>query len=132
MKPLYTTIKVTEKTKTSNLPIMDQIKLLFGKISNDEIIKLETSEKLNRAHLEMQSSLSNLIDTVTARMKELGEHSVTLSVSSKFKPYFESVLGPDAKGKFYTFEIEDKEVPVNNSHYFIVVTIREKEVYDGI
>jgi len=127
-KPLYTTIEVTEKTQTQKLPIIDQLRLLLGKISNDETIKLEASEKLSRANLEMQSALSNLINSVTARMKELGKKSVTISLSSRFKPYIKDVCSPiNGKGRFYDFEIKDKDVPVIGADYFIIMTIREKE-----
>lgn len=128
MKPLYTRIKVTDKTQTQKLPVMDQLKLLLGKVSNDENIKLEASEKISRANLEMQSALSNLVNNAVQLMKDKGFNSVTLSVSSKFKPYFEEVLSPDTgKGRFYDFHIEDKKVPVVGVDYFLNMRISEKE-----
>lgn len=129
MKPIYTTIKVTEKTRTTHLPVVDQIKLLFGKVSNDELTKLEAQEKISRADLEMQAALASLVNNVTGRMRELGKKSVTLAVSSRFKPYFESVLSPvTGKGRFYNFDIEDKEIPIIGVDYFITMKISEKEV----
>lgn len=128
MKPLYTTIKVTERTRTQKLPVMDQLKLLLGKVSSDDTIKLEASEKVSRANIEMQSALSNLVNTVTRRMKELGETSVTVSVSSRFKPYFADVLSPTTgKGRFYSFEIIDKAMPITGVDYFLILKIKEKE-----
>lgn len=128
MKPLYKTIKVTERTQTQKLPVMEQIKLLLGKVSTDETIRLEASEKISRANLEMQSALSSLINNVTAKMMELGEKSVTVAISSRFKPYFEDVMSTEyGKGRFYDFTIIDKDIPVIGADYFITVTIREKE-----
>lgn len=128
MKPLYTTIKVTNKTQTHKLPVLDQLRLLLGKVSTDETIKLEASEKISRANLEMQSALSNLINNVVQRMKELGEKSVTISISSRFKPYFKDVLcTTTGKGRFYDFEIIDKEVPVIGVDYYLIMKIKEKE-----
>lgn len=129
MKPLYTTIKVTEKTRTTHLPVIDQIKLLLGKVSNDETAKLEASEKVSRANLEMQSALSNLVNEVTSKMRELGKTSATVSISSRFKPYFEDVLSTEyGKGRFYDFEIIDKDIPVEGVDYYLIMKIREKEV----
>lgn len=128
MKPLYKTIKVTEKTKTINLPVFDQIKLLLGMLSNDETTQLEASEKISRANIEMQSALSSLVNDVTKKMRELGEKSATVSISSKFKPYFEDVLSPvSGKGRFYDFEIIDKDMPIEGVDYFLTMIIREKE-----
>lgn len=130
MKPIYTTIKVTDRTQTQKLPVMEQLKLLLGKASNEDTIKLEASEKVSRANLEMQSALSNLINNVTKKMKELGHKSVTLSISSRFKPYFEEVLSKThGKGRFYDFEIKDKEMPVIGVDYYLLMRISEKEDY---
>lgn len=129
MKPLYTTIKVTERTQTQKLPVIDQLKLLLGKVSMDDTNRLEASEKVSRANLEMESALSNLITNVTARMREIGAKSVTVAISSRFLPYFDSVMSPEyGKGRFYNFEIEEKEMPVIGADYFINVRISEKEV----
>lgn len=128
MKPIYTTIKVTDKTQTLKLPVMDQIKLLFGKLSMDETAALESSEKISRASLEMQSALSNLINIATTRMKDKGYKSVTLQVSSRFKPYFDDILSTETgKGRFYDFEIIDKKVPIIGADYFLIMNIKEKE-----
>lgn len=128
MKPLYTKLRVTDNTKTQNLPVMQQLQLLFGKLNTDGNTKLEAEEKISRANLEMQSALSNMISVVTNKMKELGYHCVTLAISSRFEPYFESVFSSETgKGRFYDFEIENHSVPVNGVDYFIKVTVREKE-----
>lgn len=128
MKPLYTRIKVTDKTQTQKLHIMDQLKLLLGKVSNDDTIKLEASEKISRANLEMQSALSNLVDSSVQMMKDRAQGSVTLSVSSRFKPYFKEVLSKDSgKGRFYDFEIYDKGSSVIGVDYFINMRIKSKE-----
>ena len=128
MKPLYTTIKVTNRTQTLILPVLDQLRLLLGKVSTDETIKLEASEKISRANLEMQSALSNLINNVVQRMKELEEKSVTISISSRFKPYFKHVLSTtNGKGRFYDFEIIDKDIPVIRVDYYLIMKIKGKE-----
>lgn len=128
MKPLYTRIKVTDKTQTQKLPVMDQFKLLLGKVSNDETIKLEASEKISRANLEMQSALSNLVNNSVQMMKDRREKSVTLSVSSRFKPYFDDVLSTETgKGRFYDFCIEDKGISIIGVDYFIKMKISEKD-----
>ena len=133
LKPLYKTIKVTDKTKTSNLPVMDQIRLLFGMVSNDETAQMEASEKISRANLEVQSAFSSFIDKVTNKMHELHETSVTVAVSSRFKPYFESILSEETgKGRFYNFEVENKDIPVEGADYYLIVRISEKEVANGV
>lgn len=128
MKPIYTRIKVTDNTQTLKLPVMDQLKLLLGKVSNDENIKLEASEKISRANLEMQSALSNLVNNAVQMMRQRNETSVTVSVSSVFKPYFEDVLSPETgKGRFYNFVIEDKGVSIIGVDYFLKMKISDKE-----
>jgi 2-hydroxy-3-keto-5-methylthiopentenyl-1-phosphate phosphatase len=128
MRPLYTKIKVTNNTQTQKLPIFDQLRLLLGKVSDDENIQMEAEEKISKANIEMKSSLSNLIDSVTKKMNEIGSSSVTLSISSRFKPYFESVLSStNGKGRFYNFEIVDNNMSIKDADYFIIMKIIKKE-----
>lgn len=128
MKPLFTTIRVTDRTQTQKLPVMDQFRLLLGKVTSDEVTKLEASEKISKANIEMQSALNNLITNVTQKMKELGKHSVTISISSRFKPYFNDILSKESgKGRFYDFEITDKGNPIIGMDYFIIMKIKERE-----
>lgn len=127
MKPIHTTIKVTEKTKTSSLPVSAQIKLLLGMVGNDELTKLEASEKVNRETLSMQSALSSLIDKATAKMRERGSHSVTVSVSSRFLPYMNDVVfSENGKCRFYDFEVDDPGSSIIGSDYYFTMTIRER------
>lgn len=130
MKPLYKTIKVTDKTQTQKLPIIQQLKLLLGKVSNDDTARLESNEKLSRANMEIKSSFSNFINEVTREMRENGFNSVTIKVNSRFKPFFKEVLSPEyGKGRFYNFTIlKDDGETVINQEYFIIMRIDEKEM----
>ena len=129
MKPLYTTIKVTNKTgSVQKLPVLDQLRLLLGKVTMDEQTELAASEAISKADLEMQSALSNLVNVCVERMRELNYTSVTVSISSKFKPYFDIVFSEEyGKGRFYDFEIEDRDSSIIGVDYFINVRISEKE-----
>lgn len=108
---------------------MDQLRLLLGKVNNSDTAMLEAAEKVSRANLEIKSSLISLIEKSTSRMIELGEKSVTLSVSSKYKPFFKEVLDVKyGKGRFYDFDIKDYEPSIIGIEYYIKMTIRMKEV----
>lgn len=126
-KPIYKSIKVTNNTQVHRLPVIDQLKLLVSTLFNNESVKLEATEKISREDILMQSSLSNLVDTFISEMKEHNEKSVTTSISSRFKPYFDVVFSKeDGKGRFYDFIVEDKDMSFIGIDYYITVTISER------
>lgn len=127
-KPIFVTMKATDDTDVLKLPIIEQIKLLFGKVNQSEIQKLEAAEKVNRARLEMESNLIALVNRVTERMRQLGEDSVTVAISSEFIPYFDDVLNEKTgKGRFYDFTFKYPNTPILGVEYKVEVTIKIKE-----
>ena len=122
----YRSVKLTDNINTASLSLADQFRLLFAKLSNDEVAELDTNEKLNAARLRKVAALSKFIDKATDRLNELGEDSVTVSLSSEFLPFIDEVIDPvRGKGRFYTFEVRKRNIPMDVKHTFIVV-IRKK------
>lgn len=114
-------IKATEHTTLAKLSFTDQFKLLLRKFSNDDVAELDAAEKLSAVQLRMQASLRRLFTTATEGLKDGKHQSVTLQVSSKYKPYLDDVI--DVKrglGRYYDFDVMDKDLPVNVDYMFIV------------
>lgn len=127
-KLVYTTVKVNGSTSTQKLSIIDQIRLLLSTVQDDEQRMLDTQEKVNKEALKKEASLANLIDLVIEKMRDKGEHSATILVSSVFKPHFDSVLDPVyGKGRFYNFELSDPGESLLGVEYKIRMRISEKE-----
>lgn len=114
-------IKATENTTLAKLSMWDQFKLLLRKFSNDDVAELDAAEKLSGVQLRMQASLQRLFTTAAEGLKEGKHKSVTLQVSSKYKPYLDDVIDKKrGMGRYYDFEIKDKDLPINVDYMFIV------------
>lgn len=119
-------IKATEHTTLAKLSFTDQFKLLLRKFSNDDVAELDAAEKLSAVQLRMQASLQRLFTTAAQGLKDGKHRSVTLQVSSKYKPYLEDVIDKDkGLGRYYDFEVLDKDLPVNIDYMFIVKIIKK-------
>ena len=123
-------IKPTENTTLAKLSVIDQLKLLFSKLSNDAAAELNANEKLSRETLKMTASLERLFSTAIENMKKGKHRSVTLQVSSKYLPYLDTVIDETrGMGRFYKFEVYKKDLPLNVDYMFIVkISIKVTEV----
>lgn len=121
-----TRIKPTENTTLVKLGPLDQIKLLFAKISNTDVAELDAAEKLSTNSLKLEAALTKLFTEAGEEMKRQNKTSCTLRVSSKFIPYIEEVTDPQrGLGRYYDFDIIRRDLP-DIVDYNIIVTIRKK------
>lgn len=128
MKPLSTSIKVTPNTQVQKLPVKDQLRLLLGKVSNNEVAKLEASEKVSREVLREMAALSHLFDDAIEYMHIMGKRSVTIKVSNNFRPYYEEITnGQTGKGQFYNFELDEQTQYLPSTEGYFRVKISEIE-----
>ena len=121
-----THIKVTENTTVAKMGVLDQIKLLLRKLSNDDAAELNAVQKLSASELKIKASLMRLFETAVEGF-DSGEHtSVTLSVASRYIPYLDEVIDPTyGMGRFYDFTVHKKDLPATVDYKFIV-EIRKK------
>lgn len=121
-----TRIKPTENTTLAKLSVLDQLKLLIGKFTNEDVAELDAAEKLSANSLKVRASLIKLFETACTNMTENGKSKVTLSVSSKFLTYIDDITNSvDGMGRYYSFEIIKRDLPITVD-YKVIVIIRKK------
>lgn len=126
-KEVYRSIKVTDNTKTASLSLMDQIRLIFAKMSNDSSAELDVNERVSVERLKKLAGLTDFLQKAIKNMQRHGENSVTVQLSSEFLPYLDDVIG-DKKGlgQFYDFNVEKRDLPISVKH-FVIVRISKKQ-----
>lgn len=126
-KEVYRSVKLTDDVNPMGLGVLDQIRLIFRKASNDEQMELESEERLNVARLELLAGLNSLFSNAVEETKRRDKESVTLSVSSRFLPVLDEVIDSElGMGRFYLFDVYKPSVPINVDHTFIVkISIRD-------
>jgi hypothetical protein len=114
-------IKPDENTTLAKLSLTDMIRLLFSKISNNDVAELDANEKLSASYLKNVASLSKFIDKATERIINGTEKSVTVQLSSEYLPFIDEVIDPvNGKGRYFNFEVYKKDLPQSVKHKFIV------------
>ena len=114
-------VKVTENTTIAKLGLLDQIKLVFSRFSNNDENELKAATAAARKSLSMQASLEHLFKEATKKMETDGHKSVTLSVSSKYIPYLDVVVDEKyGMGRYYKFYIYKRDLPINVDYKFTV------------
>ena len=126
-KEVYRSIKVTDNTKTASLSLMDQIRLIFAKMSNDSSAELDVNERVSVERLKKLAGLTDFLQKAIKNMQRHGENSVTVQLYSEFLPYLDDVIG-DKKGlgQFYDFNVEKRDLPISVKH-FVIVRISKKQ-----
>ena len=114
-----THIKPTESTTIAKLSMLDQIKLVLSRFSNNEGDEIRAIEKASSTSLKMKASLTKLITTATDSISDGTHSSSTLQLSSKYLPYLDEVI--DEKyglGRYYTFKVFKKDLPPSVEYKF--------------
>jgi len=125
-KEIYRSIKVTDNTKTASLSLMDQVRLIFAKMSNDSSAELDVNERVSVERLKKLAGLTDFLQKAIKNMHRHGESSVTVQLSSEFLPYLDDVIGDKrGLGQFYDFNVESRDLPISVKH-FVIVRISKK------
>lgn len=125
-KEVYRSVKLTDNINPVSLSVVDQIRLMFAKLSNDDVAELDINEKITVNKMQKVAALDTFLDKAIKRMQAVGKDSVTISLSSEFLPYIDEVIDPIyGKGRFYEFEVIKRNIPINVKYTFIV-KIRKK------
>lgn len=118
---VYRSIKMSDNIKLAALSIPDQIRLIFSKLSNDDVAELDSMERLSADKLRKIAALTRLFETAISKFQEIGERSVTLEVSSEFLPFIDEVIDEEkGLGKFYEFKVYKRNISISIPHKFIV------------
>ena len=119
-KEVYRYVKLNDNVKAISLSTLDKLRLLLSKIGNDAAKELDASEKISAEHLKQQAALSLFLDKAIENMESRGESSVTVKISSDFKPYLNDVIDPiSGKGRYYSFSVskDDKALVIKHNIY---------------
>ena len=119
-------VKFTETTSMISLSILDQLKLIISKFTNNEAKELDAMKKITSIDYQNIAELTSFFKESIRRMKEAGETSVVVRVSSKYLPYLDKVINDKTgMGKFYKFDVFKKDFPINIKYnFYIKISIR--------
>lgn len=110
-------VKPTENTVLAELPVFDQIKLIFSHFINRDSQELDANKTVSLTELKEKSEFITILDRAIAKLEK--HKSVTLLVSSKYQFYLKQVINDKTGlGQFYNFDADIPDIPVAVKHTF--------------
>ena len=106
-KKLFSFIAVDDDTPIQKLTFSEQLRVLIQRLTN------ESKELLEFLH------------KATEKVRQGEHHSVTVSVSSRFKPVLEDVLQSTSISTYYTYTVDEPEIDYD-VEYYIQITLEVK------
>lgn len=120
-KKLFSFIEVTEETPIAKLSILEQIRLLIVKLSNENREQLKAQDAETQEILRLQANLLEFFEKSTAPLREGKETKVAVQVSSKFLPVLDTVLQSNSIRTFYNVEVIKPDIEYDIDYFFKVV-----------
>lgn len=120
-KKLFSFIEVTEETPIAKLSILEQIRLLIVKLSNENREQLRAQDAETQEVLRLQANLLEFFEKSTAPLREGKETKVAVQVSSKFLPVLDTVLQSNSIRTFYEVEVIKPDIEYDIDYFFKVI-----------
>lgn len=120
-KKLFSFIEVTEETPIAKLSILEQIRLLIVKLSNENREQLKAQDAETQEILRLQANLLEFFEKSTAPLREGKETKVAVQVSSKFLPVLDTVLQSNSIRTFYDVEVIKPDIEYDIDYFFKVI-----------
>lgn len=125
-KKLYSFVEVDDSTPIQKLSIMDQLRVLFKKLTYDEANELRNDDIVTQQYMTLKATLSNFLRKATEPIRRGDRHEVIVNISTKFNPVFDEVIKSHEIADFYQVDVVrpkiDYDIP-----YDIMVRLRVKE-----
>lgn len=120
-KKLFSFVEVTEETPIAKLSILEQIRLLIVKLSNENREQLKAQDAETQEILRLQANLLEFFEKSTAPLREGKETKVAVQVSSKFLPVLDTVLQSNSIRTFYNVEVIKPDIEYDIDYFFKVI-----------
>ena len=119
-------VELDDKTPIQKLSILDQVRILFRKLTYDASQELKRDDAVTREELKLKADLIDFILKATEPIRN-GEHrKVLISISNKFDPILESVLRSKRISNYYGITIDRPNIEYDIP-FFIRVTLEVKK-----
>lgn len=127
---VYSSPKVTDDVTLSELSILNQIKLLFSRLSNSASKELDSQKKLNDIKMRRIASLRELLDQAIKPLYK-DKKKVVISLSSEYLIYLDEVINSrTGLGRYYDISIlnqKDIDDKISGIRFKILLSISKRE-----
>lgn len=126
-KKLYTYVDVDDKTPVQKLSIMDQLRIILKKLTEDPANELKTEDQVTQEYLMLQANLSDFIERATEAIRKGKRNSVVMQISNQFDPVLNDVLTSKKITDYYEVRIARPKIEYDIPFDIMVkLTVKKK------
>lgn len=113
-------IKDDDNVPIQKLSFIDQVFVLFRKMTKDPAGKLKAQTLVSHENLELKASLIKFLEGATQTIREGKNKCVHIKMSSKFDQVINEVLEMNRFKKYYKITIKRPEIEYDVHYYYSI------------
>lgn len=125
---VYTFVELDGNISIQKLGILDQIRVVLKRLTDDDAKELQQNTILTSEYLKLKANLIDFINAATDPIRKGSNRKVRMRVNSKFKPVLEDVLAMEKYTEYYHIEVIHPRLPYNDIVHEIEVSMEVKMV----
>lgn len=126
-RKIFTYTDVSEDVSIQKLSVKDQLYLAIKKLSKDDAEELKADMIETEEELTLRADLLEFFHKATERIRRGEAYSVTMQISSQFKPVLSSILESPSIASYYDAQVVEPNMDFGVLvDYFIEVTLTVK------
>lgn len=126
-RKIFTYTDVSEDVSIQKLSVKDQLYLAIKKLSKDDAEELKADMIETEEELTLRADLLEFFHKATERIRRGEAYSVTMQISSQFKPVLSSILESPSIAPYYEAQVVEPNMDFGVLvDYFIEVTLTVK------
>lgn len=126
-RKIFTYTDVSEDVSIQKLSVKDQLYLAIKKLSKDDAEELKADMIETEEELTLRADLLEFFHKATERIRRGEAYSVTMQISSQFKPVLSSILESPSIAPYYEAQVVEPNMDFGVLvDYFIEVTLKVK------
>lgn len=122
---LFSFIEVTDETPVQKLSILEQLRLLIRRLSNDDKEQLKADDAETLYSLQLKANLLEFLNKSTEKIRKGEERVVTVQIASKFLPVLDDVLESPTIAAYYTTTVSKPDIEFDID-YFVKLRLEVK------
>lgn len=132
---LYRYVEVDDKTPVQKLKLMDQLRLLLRKLTEDPANELKADDAVTAEYLKLKADCTDFLKKATKPLREGTRSVVYVQISNQFKPVLKAVLQSNDIRNYYDVRLAKPKVDYDIPMEYLVEMRNKQNLnevnYDG-
>lgn len=129
---LYSYVEVDDKTPVQKLGLMDQLRLLLRKLTEDPANELKADDAVTAEYLKLKADCTDFIKRAAKPLREGTNESVIIQISNQFKPVLKDVITSPDIANFYDIKLAKPKIDYDIPLEYLLEISNKKNLNVGV